>query len=468
MGPHDPADATDHRPHPGMTWRTRTLIALALLALSALTLPFLIPLDRYIPGIEKALSAKLREPVTIGSIRLSPFPLPHADVDGIRVGNSDDIKLGRVRLTPDLWTLPAATTVIREIEVESLVLTSKAIERIPEWTAPDAAPAPGQAPPFRVARLQLDRAIVVLDKAQVGPFDARVELDDAGNMREASFATEDGKLKAKVKPDGANYLIDASAKAWTLPAGPAIVFDEITVKGVATADGADFGEISARLYEGTARGKANIKWRKGVQVHGSLDISRMELAHAAPLLSSDTHVSGRLDAKPTFSAAAASAGQLLDALRLETQFDVQHGIVHGVDVEKAATNLIRQGTTGGETRFDRLSGHLVMEAHAFRFTNLSIASGALGVDGDFGISPSKDLSGRIKAQVKVMGVSTSVPLNIGGTVASPLLYPTAATMAGAAIGTSVMGPGLGTAIGAKVGGWADGMFRGKGANRKNK
>jgi hypothetical protein len=30
--------------------------------------------------------------------------------------------------------------------------------------------------------------------------------------------------------------------------------------------------------------------------------------------------------------------------------------------------------------------------------------------------------------------------------------------AGAAVGTAVLGPGLGTSVGAKVGGWAEGLF----------
>jgi len=70
----------------------------------------------------------------------------------------------------------------------------------------------------------------------------------------------------------------------------------------------------------------------------------------------------------------------------------------------------------------------------------------------------KDLSGRITAQVKALGTSANVPLNVAGTVHSPLLYPTGASIAGAAVGTAVLGPGIGTSVGAKVGGWAEGLF----------
>ena len=240
------------------------------------------------------------------------------------------------------------------------------------------------------------------------------KLDSKGEPEDASITTQDGKLKALIKPDKSKYLIDASAKSWTLPVGPALVFDELIIKGVATLNDANLGEVSAKLYGGTAIGKVTISWQKGLRLDGNFDVSQLELQQVASMLSPGTHVSGKLSAKPVFSASAASADQLMNALRLETPFNVQNGALHGVDIQKAATSLIKQGTTGGETRFEQLSGHLVMEHGSYRFTQLKIASGALAADGNVSISPKKELSGRINAQVKAVGTSANVPLNVGG------------------------------------------------------
>ena len=132
--------------------------------------------------------------------------------------------------------------------------------------------------------------------------------------------------------------------------------------------------------------------------------------------------------------------------------------LYGVDIQKVATNLIKKGSTGGETRFDQFSGHLDMMQGAYHLTQLKIVSGTLAVEGNVNISRKKDISGRINAQVKVAGISRNVPLNVAGTIDSPMLYPTGATIAGAAVGTAIMGPGVGTSVGAKVGGWVDNMF----------
>lgn len=437
-----------------MKWLKRGLIALVVLLVIAAAIPFFITLDNYIPRIEKEASAKLKEPVTIKSIKFSALPTPHITVDGIAVGKTEDIKLGKVTVTPDLFSLFSATKVIRSIELNSLVLTQKAIDKIPVWSKPDDAAAP---PLARIENIRLENALVKLAKTTFGPFDGNVSLNAKGEPLEALITTQDGKLKITVKPDKSNYLVDVSAKSWKPPFGPPIEFDELIIKGVATLNNADFSAISAKLYGGTVNGKGTAAWQKGMQVKGSFDINQVELKSLVPLVSPGTNMSGRLTAKPVFSAAAADPNQLLHALHLETPFDVKNGVLHGIDIQKAATNLIKQGASGGETHFEKLSGHLVRDRGAHQFTQLNISAGSLAADGAVTISPKQELSGRVNAQVNAVGTSAKIPLNVAGTIHSPMLYPTAATIAGAAIGTVLL-PGVGTGLGAKAGQAIEGLF----------
>lgn len=441
-----------------MKWLKRVAIVMGVLLVILAAVPFFISLDDYIPQIEKAVSARLKEPVKIGSLRAAALPLPHVVINDITVGKTGDIKVGKVIVTPDLLSLLGSVKVISSIEIDSLVLTQKAVDKIPAWTKPESGKPPSSQPQVVVQSIRLDNALVRLDKISFGPFDARLRLNSKGEPEGASVATRDGKLKAFIKPDKSNYLIDVSAKSWKLPAGPAILFDELTIKGVATLNDANLSQVSARLYGGTVNGKASVGWRKGLQLKGSFDVSRIELKPLVPLLAPGTRMSGKFSAKPVFSANAPAANQLMNALRLETPFNVQDGVLYGVDIEKAATRMITR-ETGGETRFEQLSGHLAVERGTQRFTDLKIASGALAASGNVSISPKKELSGRVNAEVSAAKLaSASVPLNVSGTVDSPMLLPTGGTMAGAAVGTAILGPGLGTSIGAKVGGWTEGLF----------
>ncbi len=444
-----------------MKWIKRIAIVLGIVLAVLAAAPFLITLDDYIPRIENEVSAKLKEPVSIRQLRFSALPLPHVKADGITVGKTEDLKVGTVIVRPDLWSLTEPVKVIKSIDIQGLVLTQKGADKIPDWVAGDAKPgAPDKAAPVRVESIRFDNAMIKLSKLSFGPFDARINLNRAGKPTDASITSHDGKLKAFIKPDKPDfYLIDVSAQAWQLPVGPAIVFDELHIKGITTSKQLQLGDIRARLYGGSVEGRAELGWQKGMQLKGNLNVRRVELKSLVPLFSPKTRMSGRLDAKPVFSASAPNAAQLLNALRLETPLNVQEGVYYGVDLHKAATSFVKDDTGGGETRFNELSGHFALERGTQRLTNLKIVSGSYAANGHVTISPEKELSGRINAEIKAAKLTAaSVPLNVSGTVGSPALFPTAAFLAGAAAGTAVLGPGVGTTVGAKVGGWIDGLF----------
>ena len=444
-----------------MKWLKRILIALLLILGLAVALPFFVSLDNYIPQIEKSLSARLKEPVTIRSIRFAALPLPHVSIEGITVGA--DVKLNKVTVTPDLYSLWQPVRVVKRIEINGLILTEQSMALIPAWIASDGQPAP-----VRVESILLQDAQIDFGKSRLGPFDAHITLDGNSEPIEAAITTRDGKFKALIKPEQAKYLIEASAHAWTLPVGPALLFDDLNLKGVATLDDLKLSQVNARLYGGTVKGRAGVNWQHGLQLDGELAIRDLEVQQVAYMVLSKSHVSGRLTAQPVFSAlvnpskdgksANNFADKFMAALHLKMPFSIQNGVLKGVDIEQAATRLSKKGTTGGETRFETLSGHLNLANRNYHFTQLKIASGALAVDGNVDISPEQKLTGRIDAQVSLMGAGVSVPLNVTGTVDSPSLFPTGAAMTGAAIGTVLLGPGAGTAAGVKIGDWVDKLF----------
>jgi uncharacterized protein involved in outer membrane biogenesis len=211
-----------------------------------------------------------------------------------------------------------------------------------------------------------------------------------------------------------------------------------------------------------------VGWQKGIQLKGSATVIQVEISSLLKALDQPQNMSGRLSARPVFSANAANPERILDVLRMETPFGVQGGVLHGVDMRKAATSLLsKDGGKGGETRFDKLSGHLSIDRGIRRLTRLDIVSGSLSADGNVTISPQDELSGRLNTSVKAVSVAAfSVPLNVSGTLDSPQLFPTGGTMAGAAAGTAVLGPGFGTALGARVGQWAENLFGKKAEEKK--
>lgn len=419
------------------------LVLLALLGVAAVV-PFFVTLNDYIPTLEKELTARVGEPVSIDELHAALLPVPHARVEGISIGTAGEVQVGKVTLKPDLWSLLRSRKVIRSVDLDDVTLTQQSLGALAALSQGDKGGGS-----VRVENVRLSNAVVKLERSKFGPFDVHVRVSGGGEEGLVTLKTRDDALEAKAVPDGEQFKIEISARKWTPPIGPAFVFDQLEVKGVVRGKDADLPSISAKLYGGSATGAVKLDWNKGVAIKGNLDLQQIEVAQPVAILSPNTRVSGRLDAKPVFSAQAASADQLDDALKLDSPFAVHDGVLHGFDIAAAAASLGKQAK-GGETRFDRLSGKLAVEHRSYRFSDLNIASGVLAARGNVAISPSKALSGQLKANATAFGKSVSIPLAVSGTLDSPMLLPNASALAGALAGTAVL-PGVGTAAGAKVG-----------------
>ena len=441
-----------------MKWFKRLILVFAVLIAILALVPLLVSLDDYRPQLEKMVSDKLKEPVSFKKMQLVGLPLPHVTIAGIEVGKAVDLKIGTVSVTPDLLTLFSATKVIRSIDIEGLVITQRALDLMPEWAKsdPNAEPA---AYKVMVQTIRLRDTSLQLQKTTFGPFDALVTIGASGAPERADITARDGKFKASLEPVGEKFKVKVTAKDWRLPAGPPIHFQELHVTGVASPTEADFGDINAKLYGGSIAGKTAIGWQKGLQLKGAFSVKDVELRELVPLFSSQTRMSGKLTAKPGFSANATKPDQIANVMKLETPFDIQGGVIKGVDIEEAATS--RKGS-GGETRFDTLSGHLAMDRGTQRLTGIQVSSGSMAATGNLTIAPDKSLSGRINTRVNMVGkAGVSVPLNISGTVDSPIALPAVGAIAEAGISA-------GASVGAKVGGWASGLFGGDSKDAKKK
>ena len=96
-----------------MKWLKRISLVLGVIILILAVVPFFISLDDYIPQIEKEVAAKLKEPVTIKSLRAAaPPPLPYVTANGISVCQTGEVQVGEIVLPPDLFRsmFPARST----------------------------------------------------------------------------------------------------------------------------------------------------------------------------------------------------------------------------------------------------------------------------------------------------------------------------------------------------------------------
>lgn len=436
-----------------MKWLKRLAIILGLLAGIAFVIPFLVPVKQYIPALQKLASERLGEPVAITHLKFALLPLPSVTVEGVLIGQAQDVRVGAVTVRPDVLSLLREVKVIRAVEVEGVDVGKALLERIPRWTKSE----PGSKTVV-VRRVEARAVQVALDNFRWGPLRAEVQLGEAG-VRAVEAGTEDRRLTVNLVPEGEAYQLNIQGKHWPLPVNPPIQFDELRGKGTLSAHALDLPQIDGKLYGGELRATSRVNWKDGIRIKGDARVAGVEIGPIVQMLNKSTALSGRLHASGNYALGAKNASQLGDSLRASFKFEVRKGVLYNFDLATAVRTLAREGTRGGQTSFNQLSGTVTLIGKHTQLRNLRVASGLLQANGNVDIAANKKLSGMVNVEMTGTASLVSVPLDVSGTLQSPVLFPNIAALTGAAVGTGLMGPGFGTGVGVKAGEALDKFFK---------
>lgn len=428
------------------------VISFAVVLLLLLLLPLLIPMDTYREQVQQLATQKLGVPVKIETLRIALIPTPRVNLEGISVGQVDEIRVGKVAAVLDVTTLFDDVRVIRRLDIEQPIIKSSAVALLTPLLA-----QPGGAATVAIRHITLSQARLEWPELVLPQLEAEVDMSDVGVLQQAVIRSDDGKLTLELRPQGAGYTASISAKQWTPPSGPPIKFDSLTAQLVYLGQQLEVTAFQAQLYGGKLDGAAQLNWGKQWQLSGKFRSEAIEMRDLSRMFSKAVSVSGRISGNGRFSSSAKASDQLSQKLLLDYTFSVSKGILHGMDLVKAASLLIKQTGHGGETQFDRLSGQLHTSGKQIELRNMQVASGLLAANGHVRVSPSRTLHGQVDVELKKGLALVTVPLNVSGTTDAPLVMPTKAAIAGAAAGTAVLGP-MGTSIGMKAGSVLDKMF----------
>ena len=161
-----------------------------------------------------------------------------------------------------------------------------------------------------------------------------------------------------------------------------------------------FNNIDAKLYGGTAKGTAVIKWDNGWGLSGDFDAKNMELAPLIVIFARNFIVNGTLESKGRYTMQAQSPDKLFVAPRVDSSFRVSKGSLNNMDLTRALQTPSREGVRGGKTLFDEFSGNLSFNDGRYQLKEMRLISGPLSATGSADISPEKQLAGRVNVELK--------------------------------------------------------------------
>lgn len=272
--------------------------------------------------------------------------------------------------------------------------------------------------------------------------------------------THDGSLVVRLVPAGEEgFDLDIAGRNFTLPVQPALRFDELKGSGRLDTAGMTLPQLEGKLYGGTLKAALTSGWKEGFRMQGEARVADVDIEPVARLFGQSASLSGRLHGAGRFTLGGRPGTPLADSLRAGFRLEVRKGVLYNFDLATAVRALAKEGTRGGQTTFNELSGTVNLVGRNVQLRDLRVASGLLQANGDVDIAANRRLSGRLRVEMKGTASLVSVPLEVGGTLRDPILFPDRAALAGAAVGTGLMGPGLGTSVGAKAGEALGRLFR---------
>jgi len=219
-----------------------------------------------------------------------------------------------------------------------------------------------------------------------------------------------------------------------------------------TDRGADIYRLELQAAGGTARGQAQLSTTDDghLRLTGTLAPREVEVQALLDAFHRRSFISGRASGTTELRAEGETLGALARSLHTRSELTVDGGKILRIDVDKAVKSL--GDDRAGETPLDSLSGVVETQntEHGMKteFTEVKAVAGSYSATGHATIYRK-----RLTAQgrLDIAGGAVGVPFAASGPTRQPEFRIAKGTIAGAAIGTVLL-PGIGTAIGAQIGG----------------
>lgn len=118
---------------------------------------------------------------------------------------------------------------------------------------------------------------------------------------------------------------------------------------------------------------------------------------------------------------AAKLDAIADEPRVDASFKAHKGVIAGLDLVRALQSPSREGTAGGQTKYEEISGRVVLSGGRYQYSGVRMASGALTASGQAEISRSQDVTGKALVELKSSARPIRANFKIGGTTKGMLL-----------------------------------------------
>lgn len=394
----------------------------ALLAAAWLAVWALVPNDEELARrIEAEFEARLGQKLSVGAVRWRLLGLPMVEVLDANTVQPEPIRVGRVAIYPQLMPLLQKRLVVDRLQVDGAVVPRNALAAYRGKTQDGRGAVVLRSVEFTNSTYISYSGIPVV-------YEGGIDFDDDGLPRRVQIWRPD------VKPP---------------------VSLEATRDGKADG-GADLYRLRLQVAGGSAQGQARLATSaEGRMVlTGDLAPRGVEVEALLEAFHRRSPIAGFASGETELRAEGDTLTEVFRSLHTRSVLKVERAKILRFNMEKAVKSLGEDRT--GETPLDSLSGVVDTQntenGMKTTFTNVKAVAGNYTATGQATLYRQQ-----IGAQgtLEIGGGIVEVPFSAQGPTSEPAFKIAWGTIAGAAAGTAVL-PGIGTVIGAKIGGAVSG------------
>ena len=374
----------------------------------------------------------------VGSAQRSLWAVPTLVLNDIATGQPQPITAKRVTLRLRMAPLWHRQIAFDAIEIESAVFPSASVRAFrglsaadrPEDLAKKHMPTAWTLAPTPVSELRW-RDVVWIDRRDIAlAYDGEVTFDPSWRPRVVAIRRPGVEPVAQARAE----RVDSNEDRWRV-----------------------FMDVGGGTWNGEA--KLDTAPAGAMRITGQLEAKAIDIESLVKAFDRRTPLAGKLSGTTEIDVEGGQVSDFARKLHTRTRFSVKPAVLTRIDLAKAVSTA--GISRGGRTPLDELTGTLDTQGTAdgvvLKYTNLKARSGVLTATGNVRLFNRK-IDG--DAAVDIVDGVVGVPLKVSGTVDEPEVSLTGAALTGAAIGTAVL-PGVGTAIGARIGQQVERMFGGK-------
>ncbi len=410
----------------GQKWAVGAGIAAAVLGAAWLAVAWWLPTDEQLAAwLTAEAEERLGVKVTIGSAHWALLPEPVVVVNDFRTQQAQPVVIRQLSAHPNARVLLQRKLVFERIDIDDAVFPRNSVRAFyakPGASAPDA----GDAVPLE--HLEFRNLTWIYYSGIAVAYDGEIDFDPHWRPRHA-----------ELRRPGIN-------PAFTLT--------------LAREADADRWQTRIHVGGGTAHGNVGLTTAANGAMHlsGQSAPHDVEVASALSSFHIRSPVGGKGSGQTVLSADGKSVDELARSLHTRTTFSVNRATVLRFDLDKAISTHGKEHD--GQTALQELTGQMdtqnTDEGMRVTYTGFKARAGTYTATGKATVYHRQvEASGNLD----LAEGAVSVPFTVSGPVAKPKVSVPPGFFAGAAIGTAVL-PGIGTVVGARIGGALGRLFKG--------